>query len=78
MPAACPGKTVKCADVSSDLKGSYAESYKTCTDKEVLQANSGSVTPWNEMKWEQMDNMDVSGKDIPSKDKPFTEVRKLV
>lgn len=70
------GKTVKCAEVNGDLKDRYAESYKTCADKEVLQGSSssggsgGSAAP----SWTQKDNADVAGKDIASGGKAFTEV----
>lgn len=72
------GKTVKCADVDADLKGRFADSYKTCVDKEVLQGSSGSSSgagsPASSPVWIQMDGMDVSGKDIPAGGKAFTEV----
>jgi hypothetical protein len=67
------GKTVKCADVGSDLKQQFDSNYKTCVDKEVLQGSSsgsGVIVSWN-----KMDNMDVAGKEIASGGKPFTEVR---
>lgn len=62
--------------MNSDLKDRYADSYKNCVDKEVLQggsssSSSGGVSP----SWSQMDNMDVAGKDIASGGKSFTEVR---
>jgi hypothetical protein len=56
------------------MRQDYADSYKTCADKEVLRGGStgstGGATPY----WSQMSNMDVAGKDIPSGNKPFTEV----
>jgi hypothetical protein len=69
-----PGKTVKCADVNGELKSTYAESYKTCADKEVLQGGSTGSTGGASPQWAQMSNMDVAGKDIPSNGKSFTEV----
>jgi hypothetical protein len=73
------GKTLKCADVGSDLRSQFADNYKTCTDKEVLQGGSsgsssssgaGGLSP----SWAQMENMDVAGKDVASGGKTFTEV----
>lgn len=68
------GKTVKCADVDSEMRQSYADSYKNCADKEVLQGGSTGSTGGAPPQWAQMSNMDVAGKDIPSGGKSFTEV----
>lgn len=79
LPAHHPaGKTLKCADVIGDMKDRYAESYKTCADKEVLQGSSSSGGSGSSSagapSWAQKDNADVAGKDIASGGKAFTQV----
>jgi hypothetical protein len=72
------GKTMKCADVGSDLKSQFADNYKTCVDKEVLQGGSSSSSGGVSPSWAQMENMDVAGKDIASGGKAFTEVSRVL
>ena len=69
---------MKCADVGSDLKSQFADNYKTCVDKEVLQGGSSSSSGGVSPSWAQMENMDVAGKDIASGGKAFTEVSRVL